>query len=133
MTKYYTTTDSRVNIGFDDVMIFDSIDSASEYGSVQAIKPLDRWDFGAKFTFTVYDHNGELINVFDCHLDADDGGWVCADRKLFHADFVYGAIAEQAACDFREVGKQTGIYETPNFECDCDAVGSEYAWIVSAV
>lgn len=136
-TIYYTTTDGRVDIGLDDVLTFDSIANAHafhQFGDydVHAIKPLDRHELSARFTFTVYDHNGEFMQSFDCYTDGDDGGWVCEDSEFSDTTMIYAEIAEQAQCDFNEVGKQTGVYENPNFECDCDDVGSQYAWIISA-
>jgi hypothetical protein len=136
-TIYYTTTDSRVNIGFDDVLTFDSIANAHSFHQfgdydVHAIKPLDRYEFGSEFTLSIYDHNGELVRSFDCKLDKRDGGWFCADPESNDTGLVYYEIFEMAQWMFNEESKQVGVYEYIDFECDCDDVGSQYAWIVSA-
>ena len=104
----------------------------STFDDAQELKELNRHDFSARFTFTVYDHNGDYMQAFDCHLDSEDGGWVCSDSEFSDTTMIYVEIAEQAQCDFTETGNQAGIYHTPNFECDCDAVGSLYAWTMSA-
>lgn len=141
MITYYTLdNDGYLGLGYDEVLTFDSLESIEQFFSQEEtipeayeIKPLERYDFGARFTFTVYDHNGEYMRSFECHLDNDDGGFTCEDSEFNDEDLIYAEVAEQAQCDFIESGKQCGIYDNPDFECDCDAIGSQYAWIISAV
>lgn len=134
--NYYTSTDRIVYLGFDDVITHETIYQARafhDFGAVEihTIHTLDRHEWGATFTLTVYDHNGAHVHTFHVALDSDDGSWDCADA-LYYGAGVLPEVVEQAVCDFNEFGKQTGIYEVADFECDCDADGSEFAWIISA-
>jgi len=138
MKTYFATVDGATQLDLNGApMMFDSPADAAhilgDYFDLHMIKPLDRHNFGARFVFTVYDHNGDFMQSFECHLDHDDGGFTCTDSEFSDDSMIYAEIAEQAQCDFVEIGAQSGAYENPNFECDCDAIGSAYAWIISAI
>ena len=142
MTKYYAITYGKLAIGYEGVMTFGSVEDVEQfYAQVSddpeaeafEIKSLDRYEFGARFIFTVYDHDGEYMQSFECYLDNDDGGFTCLDSEFSDPTMIYAEIAEQAQCDFIESGDQVGIYENPSFECDCDDIGSQFAWVISAV
>lgn len=137
MTNYYTTTGGNVNLGIDEVITHETIYEARtfhEFGEfeIHTIHPLNRHEWGARFTLSIYDHNGAHVRTFNVTLDEDDGSWQC-DDAFYYGSGVLPEIVEQAVCDFNEFDKQTGIYEVLDFECDCDADGSQFAWIISAV
>lgn len=134
---YYTTTGGNVNLSIDDVITHETLYQARtfhEFGNfeIRTMHPLDKHEWGSSFTLTVYNHNGAHVHTFNVSIDSDDGSWQCED-VLYYGAGVFPEIVEQAACDFNEFGKQTGIYEVVDFECDCDADGSQFAWIISAV
>ena len=140
MTYYTYDLDTKaVHLDYfgDDVMTFNTIETARNFfegepHGIQAIKPLDRFDFGARFTLSVYDDAGSIVRVFDYMLDPEEGAWVCNDPQASDPDLIFAGLIEQANCDFNEIGKQTGIYEPVDFACDCDSTGSMYAWIINA-
>jgi hypothetical protein len=86
---------------------------------------LQREDFGAHFTFTVYDQAGNFMQAFTCQLDPEDGGWYCEDTEFSCLEMIYAEIAEQAQCEFKELGIQRGNYD--------DLDGLSYFWTISAV
>jgi hypothetical protein len=145
MNTFITFTDGKLNTDGEEVLTFGSEAQARHafahaysqreltFDTAQELKEINRFEYGTRFTFTVYDHNGEYMRAFDCHLDEDDGGWVCADSEFSDTTMIYYEVAEQAQCELNEINAHVGIYQVLDFECDCETVGSQYAWIISAV
>jgi hypothetical protein len=138
MTSYYATIDGLVQTELSGApMLFKSAQEAAttfaDDFDLRKIATLPRFEFGARFALTVADNAGEVFKTFDCKLDDKDGGFTCLDSEFSDSELVYAEIAEQAQCDFFEMGAQSGVWFDPSFECDCDNIGESYVWVINAI